>query len=158
VLQQQWRDVGVDIVFRNYNPAVLFGSPEQEGRLRSGKFDAALFGWVQQPDPSGMVQVYGSRFVPPDGQNMARYRNRSVDSLLALGAAQASPALRAHLFRQVEAILLRDMPVLPLVWILELDAVPARLRNFRPSPTSSGDTWNVHAWWLAADDAASPPQ
>ena len=157
VLQQQWREVGVDVVLRNYNPAVLFGSPEQDGRLRSGRFDAALFGWVQQPDPSGMVQIYGSRFVPPDGQNMARFRNRSVDSLLALGAGQAAPALRAHLFRQVEAILLREVPVLPLVWILELDAVPARLRNFRPSPTSSGDTWNVHEWWLAGDDAA-PPQ
>jgi len=157
VLQQQWREVGVDIVIRNYNPAVLFGSPERKGRLRTGEFQIALFGWVQQPDPSGMAQIYSSRFVPPEGQNMARFRNREADSLLALGAAQGSAQLRAHLFRQVEAVLLREVPVLPLVWLVELDAMPSRLRNFRPSPTSSGDTWNVRDWWLAADTQTPAP-
>jgi len=155
VLQQQWRDVGVDVVIRNYNPAVLFGSPEQGGRLRTGRFDIALFGWVQQPDPSGMVQIYGSRFVPPDGQNMARFRDRAVDSLLALGAAQGAAELRAHVFQQVESILLEQVPVVPLVWLVEVDAMPARLHGFRPSPTTSGDTWNVRDWWLAAAGTAA---
>jgi peptide/nickel transport system substrate-binding protein len=153
VLQQQWRDVGVDLQIRNYNPAVLFGSPEQEGRLRTGRFEIALFGWLQQPEPSGMMQVYGSQFIPPAGQNMARFRNRAADSLLALGAQQVALPLRAHLYRQVESILLREVPVVPLVWLVELDAMPARLRAFRPNPTSAGDTWNVHEWWLAADGA-----
>jgi peptide/nickel transport system substrate-binding protein len=156
VLQQQWRDVGVDVVIRNYNPAVLFGSPEQEGRLRTGRFEIALFGWQQQPEPSGMEQIYGSRWVPPAGQNMARFRNQKADSLLALGGAQASPALRAKLYREVEAILLREVPVIPLVWLVELDAMPARLRGFRPNPTGGGDTWNVRDWWLASDVAAAP--
>lgn len=146
VLQQQWRAVGADLAIRNFDAAALFGS---DGRLRTGKFEVALFGWGQPPDPSGMEVVYGSRFVPPDGQNMGRFRNARLDSLAALGARIPDGPERTRVVREIEDILLREMPVIPLVWHLEVDPMTERLQNYRPNPTSlAGDTWNVHAWWL----------
>jgi peptide/nickel transport system substrate-binding protein len=149
VLQQQWRAVGVDLEIRNYNASVLFGSAEKSGVLRSGRFDVALFGWGQPPDPSAMEVVYGSHYMPPDGQNMGRFRNAEFDSLAALGARLAAQELRIDVYRQIEAILIEEVPVIPLVWMIEVDPMTDRLHDFRPNPTSSaGDTWNVNEWWL----------
>jgi peptide/nickel transport system substrate-binding protein len=139
------------LVIRNHNAAVLFGSPEKAGKLRTGAFEIALFGWGQPPDPSAMEVVYGSKYLPPDGQNMGRFRNSELDSLAALGTRIAAQDLRVPIYRRIESILLRELPVIPLVWLVEADPMTVRLHNFRPNPTSSaGDTWNVHTWWLSA--------
>jgi peptide/nickel transport system substrate-binding protein len=144
VLQQQWRAVGVDLVIRNLVPDQLWPA------LREGKFQVALFGWGQPPDPAAMEVVYGSRFTPPQGQNFGRYRNASLDSLVALGTRIAAHELRVPVYHQVEAILQHDVPSLPLIWHLEVDPMTERLHNFRPNPTATaGDTWNVRDWWLA---------
>jgi len=149
VLQQQWRAIGADVTVKLYNPAVLFGSPESGGILRRGAFGAALFGWGQPPDPAGMQVVYGSDFAPPNGQNMGRFEHARLDTLVALGARVADPARRVPLYREVEAILLHEVPSVPLVWLVEIDVMTARLHGFRPNP-QSGDTWNAHAWWLTS--------
>jgi peptide/nickel transport system substrate-binding protein len=147
VLQQQWRAAGVEVTTRLYNAAALFGSPESGGVLRRGAFGAALFGWGQTPDPSAMQVVYGSDFAPPNGQNMGRYANPRLDSLVALGARVADPSRRIPIYRAVESILMHDVPVIPLVWQVEIDVMTSRLHGFRPNPLS-GDTWNAQAWWL----------
>lgn len=150
VLQQQWRQVGVDLALRTANPAVLFGSAESGGVLRNGNFDVALFGWGQSPDPTGMEVVYGSRFVPPAGQNMGRFRNAQLDSLAAVGSRLVDVRARVPVYREIGAILLREMPVVPLVWLIDIDPMTDRLQNYRPNPNGiAGDTWNVHTWWLS---------
>ena len=54
-----------------------------------------------------------------------------------------------------EAILLSEVPVIPLVWMIEADPMTDRLRGYRPSPTiTAGDTWNVQRWWLAAPSSS----
>jgi peptide/nickel transport system substrate-binding protein len=146
VLQQQWRQVGVDLSIRNYNGTVLFGS---EGPLRGGKFDMALFGWTQPVDPAAIEVIYGSKYVPPDGQNMGRFRNARFDSLAALGTHLVDPQQRTAVYRDIEALLLREMPVIPLVWLVELDPMTERLHEFRPNPSDAGNTWNVRNWWLS---------
>jgi peptide/nickel transport system substrate-binding protein len=150
VLQQQWRAVGVDLVIHNVGGEILFGSAEKEGMLRTARFQVALFGWGQPPDPAAMEVVYGSKFFPPQGQNFGRYRDAALDSLTALGTRITAQELRVPVYHQIEAILLRDMPVIPLVWHVEVDPMTTRLHNYRPNPiATAGDTWNVRDWWLA---------
>ncbi len=142
VLQQAWRAAGIDLQIHNYS------GPEFFEILTNGQFQIALFGWQQEPDPAPMDQVYGSHSMPPVGQNFARFRDARLDSLTALGKRQSAPVLRNRIYREVEGILAREVPALPLVWLTENDVVPAELRGFRPSPTSAPDTWNVPAWRL----------
>jgi peptide/nickel transport system substrate-binding protein len=145
VLQQQWKQLGVDLRIRNLPAPELFGD---RGPLRRGRFDLALYGWTQPVDPSAIQVVYGSDFVPPDGQNFGRFRNARFDSLAALGTRLVALEQRVPVYQAIEAVLLEQMPVIPLVWLVEADAMTARLREFRPNPTDAGDTWNVHRWWL----------
>jgi peptide/nickel transport system substrate-binding protein len=145
VLQQQWRAIGVDLVIENLSAPELFGD---RGPLRSGRFDLALYGWTQPVDPSAIQVIYGSRYIPPNGQNFGRFRDARFDSLAALGTQLVDPAQRVPVYREIEAVLLRQMPVIPLVWLVEADAMTTQLHEFRPNPTDAGDTWNVHRWWL----------
>ena len=142
VLQQEWRAVGVELAISNCSP------PEFFDKLTTGKFQIALFGFQQEPDPAPMDQVYGSRFTPENGQNFARFSDARVDSLLEAGKHERNRERRWTLYRDVERILGETQPLLPLVWLTELDVVPRALHGYRPNPTSAGDTYNVDEWWL----------
>ena len=139
VLQQQWKQVGVDLEIQNFEMNALVE------RLFEHKFDMALFGWMQQPDPSGIQAVYGSK----GPQNFGRFRNEQFDALAQKGQASFDRRERIDIYRELELILAREVPVIPLVWHHELDVMTQRLQNFRPNPTAVGDTWNVHEWWLS---------
>ena len=43
-------------------------------------------------------------------------------------------------------VLAEEAPVIPLLWVTQLDCMPASLENYRPNPTQSGDTWNANEW------------
>ena len=55
---------------------------------------------------------------------------------------------RKAVYDRVAEILLEEVPIIPLLWVTQLDAMPTALRNYRPNPTQSGDTWNASRWWL----------
>ena len=46
-------------------------------------------------------------------------------------------------------ILVEESPVIPLFWYTPLNPCTARLRNFKPNPTQSADTWNAALWYLS---------
>ena len=83
------------------------------------------------------------------GQNFGKFSNRRLDALARLGGTTSNLDQRIAIYREIEEILLREVPSIPLVWRVELDAMPERLQNFRPNPTAVQDTWNVAAWWLS---------
>jgi peptide/nickel transport system substrate-binding protein len=139
VLQQEWRLVGADVQIRNFEMRALIE------KLHGGEFDAAVFGWNQQPDPSAIAAVYGSN----GPQNFGRWASARFDSLAAAGAATFDAAARRGIYRSIEEILLREVPAVPIVWHQELDVMTQALHNYRPNPGDAGDTWNVHEWWLA---------
>ncbi|MFQ5600683.1 MAG: ABC transporter substrate-binding protein, partial [Candidatus Krumholzibacteriia bacterium] len=143
ILQQQWRRVGVDLVIQNHDFGVVIE------KLVSGDFETALFGWGQSPDPAGIEVVYGTGFAPPNGQNMGRFSNARFDELAARGTRVADHRERIEIYREIQEILLRNVPAIPLVWAVELDPMTERLQNFHPNPTDAGDTWNVHEWRLS---------
>jgi peptide/nickel transport system substrate-binding protein len=139
VLQQQWKQIGVDLHIRNLEMNALVE------RLFEHEFDVALFGWTQQPDPGGIQGVYGS-----DGpQNFGRFENEEFDRLAQEGSVTFDHHKRVEIYRQMEWILAQEVPAIPLVWHHEIDVMTERLHGFRPNPTAVGDTWNVHEWWVS---------
>jgi ABC-type transport system substrate-binding protein len=138
-LQQQWKQIGIALTIRNFEMNALID------RLFEHQFDLALFGWTQQPDPSGIQGVYGSK----GPQNFGRFSNPQFDSLAREGQLNFDRQERIDIYREIELILAREVPAIPLVWHYEIDVMTQRLQNFRPNPTAAGDTWNVHQWWLS---------
>ncbi|HET6347580.1 MAG TPA: peptide ABC transporter substrate-binding protein [Candidatus Krumholzibacteria bacterium] len=149
VLRDQWRQVGVDLVVSNYGPTVLYGTYEDGGILKRGKFDVAMYAWLSSPAPSRREALYASTSIPPYGQNHPRFVNGELTQLLEAGSTEGDTAKREAIYRQVQDILVDQAPVVPLFWYTAIDPVTVRLQNFRPNATQSTDTWNASQWYLS---------
>ena len=148
VLREQFRAIGVDLAVKNYSPGELYASWDEGGILRRGKFDMALYAALMPPDPSTKEGTYSAAFIPPSGQNFTRIRNERLTRLLAEGSGTVGFAERKKIYDEISRIVADESPAIPLLWVTQLDVMPAALVNYRPNPTQSGDTWNANEWWL----------
>jgi peptide/nickel transport system substrate-binding protein len=148
VLREQLSRVGIDLRIRNHHPTVMFASWDDRGILKRGRFDLALYAFLTPPDPSTKEGSYSIDFIPPAGQNNSRFRHEELTGLLSEGSATVGFKERKKIYDKVARILAEELPVIPLLWVTQLDAMPASLENYRPNPTQSGDTWNAAQWRL----------
>ena len=154
VLQKQLSGIGIDLKIRNYHPTVLFASWDDRGILKRGEFDLALYAFLTPPDPSTKEGSYSADFVPPKGQNNSRFRDDEMTRLLSAGSATVGFEERKKIYDKIARILADELPVIPLLWVTQLDAMPAALENYKPNPTQSGDTWNAAQWRLKGGEEA----
>lgn len=148
--RRQWRDAGIELRIEKLPATAIFGAAG--GRLAAGTFDLALIASGSRPDPDTSFR-WRSDQVPPYGQNRSRYRSPRVDRLLAAGLTTLEPGPRATIYHDLQAQLSLDLPVVPLLYWVGIDATSARLRGFRPNPTIRGNLWNAWSWSL---DSAKP--
>jgi len=148
VLMEQYREVGIDLSIRNYNSTVLYGTYQDGGVLKRGKFDMAMYAWLSSPEPATKQALYSQNNIPPNGQNNPRFRNERVSQLLQQGSNELDKATRIKIYHEISDILVKESPVIPLFWYTSLNPCTTRLKNFRPNPTQSADTWNAATWYL----------
>jgi peptide/nickel transport system substrate-binding protein len=151
VLKEQYRKIGVDLTVRNYHPTVMYASYDEGGVLKRGKFDIALYAILTPPDPSTKEGSYSKEFLPPVGQNFSRIAHDELSELLARGSRLMLFEERRPVYERVDGILAVEVPMIPLLWVTQLDAMPEGLNGYRPNPTQSGDSWNANEWWLDAE-------
>lgn len=127
---------------------------------RTGDWELALTGW--EPDWYGnnartyLQPLFDSRDVPEDGDwgaNFGRYRNERVNELLTAALTSADEQRAGELFREVEAEVLRDAAIVPVLFAHQYWFHSTRVRNWLPYPVLNGDLTNL---WLA-DDARGEP-
>jgi peptide/nickel transport system substrate-binding protein len=147
VIQQQLSEIGIQVDIQNHNATAFFAPFEQDGVLKKAKFDMALYAWITSPDPD-KKSLYHSSQRPPDGQNHPRLKNARLDQLLDQGLHELDDAKRKPIYDEVQELLATQVPMTPIVWRADIDAMTVRLQNFKPNPTQNGDTWNVWEWSL----------
>jgi peptide/nickel transport system substrate-binding protein len=145
--RRQWQDAGIELAIEKRGASELFGSAASGGRLAKGTFDLCLMASVSRPDPDTSFR-WRSDQVPPAGQNRARYRNPLVDKLLEQGQRTIDRAARKPIYAKLAEQLTLDLPVLPLLYWVGIDATSQRLEGYRPNPTLRGNLWNVWEWKL----------
>ena len=148
VLAEQYRAIGVELKIRNYHPAVLFASYDEGGILKRGAFDLALYAFLAPPDPSTKEGSYSAAFIPPTGQNFSRINDERLTELLSKGSKTVSFERRKAIYDEIAEILALEVPIIPLLWVTQLDAMPNTMHGYRANPTQSGDTWNANEWWI----------
>lgn len=78
--------------------------------LRRHDFDLGLIGGSHGPDPANLEIRFGAR----GKQQFMGYADPVLDRLLASGARQTDPALRARAYDQAQALLAQTLPAAPL--------------------------------------------
>jgi peptide/nickel transport system substrate-binding protein len=149
VLREQYRDVGIDLSIRNYNSTLLYGTYQDGGILKRGKFDIVMYAWLSSPEPATKEALYSYKNIPPNGQNNPRFHHEGISQLLQQGSNELDEAKRIKIYHEISNILVDESPVIPLFWYTSLNPCTTRLKNFKPNPTQSADTWNAATWYLS---------
>jgi oligopeptide transport system substrate-binding protein len=118
--------------------------------VRAGEVPVFRLGWeVTVPDPAAYLRpLFDSSQVGLD--NLSQYAEPEVDDLL--DAARRAPGERQRLatYREAEARILEDMPVLPLLWYRHSAVVDREVQDLVYSPLGR---MNLDRVWLDPDAA-----
>ncbi len=109
ILQQQLRAAGIDLTLRSTEFGTFYGD------VTHGAFQMYALRWIgSNEDPDIFSYAFASSQFPPTGGNRGRYSNPQVDALLRSAAATPDQQARRTAYVQVQQILSRELPAIPL--------------------------------------------
>ena len=144
LIQENLRDVGIELNVRNFPANLLFAAPGAAGILSNGKFDIALYGWTFSPDPDD-TDTLGPDSVPPYGVNYTFYRDADIGRWQEGGRTHYARAERLPYYWKIQERIHDEVPFHTINWQSPINAVNTDLRNFRPVPAVA-DLWNAYEW------------
>ena len=140
ILQQQLRDVGIDLGIRSSEFGTFYAD------ITRGAFQLYALRWIgANEDPDIFRYCFGSSMAPPHGGNRGHFSSSLVDALLAEAAASTDRTERERVYVQLQQVLAEQLPMIPL-WYPNNEIVhTVRLHGITPSPSGSF-TWLEKAW------------
>jgi peptide/nickel transport system substrate-binding protein len=132
IIQQNLRDVGIELDVRTYEFATLFAD------VLKGNFQLFTLQWVggALADPDILRRVFQSSPVPPLGFNRGFFSDARVDRLLEAAAVSSDMEERKRLYGEVQNIVSVELPYISL-WHKTNVAVASRtLAGIRVLPTA----------------------
>ncbi len=144
--QRDWHDVGIDAQIKLYPASLFFASYGAGGIVQRSKFDVAFFAWLNGTDPDDSTQFMCDQ-IPPAGQNVYRYCNRALDAAEHVALASNDRATRAKAYRDVQAMLARDVPMIVPWFVRRISVKNDDLQNYRPAHAVTS-WWNAWEWTI----------
>ncbi|WP_159992432.1 peptide ABC transporter substrate-binding protein [Roseomonas sp. 18066] len=145
LLQQDWRDIGVDMTIRNAPSATLWGD-----FWRLSQFQSIIVGMIvpiaSDPSPSNRFGSWAIQARGGVGINTFQYDNPEVDRLLREGVAVLDRDARKQRYFQIQDIIRRDLPFLPLSQGVVFEGVKTRLEGYKPNLSYRVNLWNLREW------------
>jgi peptide/nickel transport system substrate-binding protein len=134
ILQNEWRRVGIDLELRSLEFATFYAD------ITRGTFQLYTLRWVgANNDPDFFEYAFGSKKIPPAGANRGRYRNAELDSLVERARIEPDREKRRAIYSQVQQIIARDLPYLPLWFQDNISVHRHRVENLHLGPGGDYD-------------------
>ncbi len=143
---QYERAVGADVTLKQFNVTQFVAPAGEGGPVYGGKFNLALYPFVNGDDPDTTDQFACSN-VPPHGYNKSRICDPRIDALLRQGQQTFDIGKRKAIYARLQRVLQQELPIVLLYSRNEVDVFTDRLRG--QSVSLDGTWWNVGAWHLA---------
>ena len=154
LLQQNFMDIGAEMVIDNARTADLFGTWQQGGRWSHGEYDMGLWSHgLRVPDPEVSNRYLCSEIATEENQSGSQwyhYCNPEVDALLIEQASTFDPERRTEIIFQIQEILNEDAYWIWLYAANLIYSAPAALNNFVLHPFQNF-YWNPQEWEWAAE-------
>lgn len=96
--------------------------------------------WTQRPDPDGLLSIL---FASDGYANSTDYNNPKVDALLAEAAGTFDQPKRQALYKEAQAIILEDLPYVPIYFSVEYAAMRTDVMGFEWTPDQIPRFYNV---------------
>ncbi|TMQ24702.1 MAG: peptide ABC transporter substrate-binding protein [Candidatus Rokuibacteriota bacterium] len=145
LLQQQWRQIGVEMKINNKPAAVLFGD-----FYRMSKFETIVIGMGMGSDPEHSFRLH-SKYIPAKGglgRNSIAYENPEVDRLLDAGVRDLDREKRKTAYFRLQEVLADEVPYLPIYHFVNIRGTRKGLEGFRPNSNMQEYPWNTNEWWI----------
>ncbi|MCB5176530.1 MULTISPECIES: peptide ABC transporter substrate-binding protein [Microvirga] len=122
-IADQWKQIGVETSFINTDGKTHFA------HLRDGgDFDIARYGWIADySDPNNFLFLLKS---DNKGFNYGKYNNPEFDKLLEQAAKELDLTKRADIMKKAEAILMKDMPWIPIMYYGKSNLISPKIKGF----------------------------
>jgi len=128
ILVRDLAAVGIDMELQANEWGVFFAD------IKQGNFDLYSLSGVGINDPDWYSFVMHSASQPPHGANRERYSDPTMDALLDAGRGTLDPAIRASLYRSVQHLAARDLPLVPLWYQHNVTVRGANVRGWSMEP------------------------
>lgn len=124
-IQEMWR-TGLGIEVEPVNKEWKVYLKQQKAM----EFDISRSGWLgDYPDPASFLELMTSS----SGNNQTGYTNPKYDKLFALSAKEVDPAKRRKLLQDAEALILEDLPVIPIYTYSSFGFLRPEVKGFEPN-------------------------
>ncbi len=139
------RKIGVTVTLKQYNITQFVAPANLGGPVYGGKFQMALYPFVNGDDPD-VTDQFACRNVPPNGYNKSRICDPQIDALLRAGRETYDIGKRKAIYMALERRLYAELPIALINQRREVDAFTQRLQG--QTTSLSGAFWNVAHWRL----------
>lgn len=133
VIQAQLARAGIEVEVRSYDWGTFYGD------IKAGRFQLYSLSWVGIRTPDIFRYVFHCDSVPPEGANRGRYCSADADRLIEAARAQPDLDRQAGLYRALQALLLRDLPYVPLWYEDQVLAARIGVSGYRLAPDGNYD-------------------
>jgi peptide/nickel transport system substrate-binding protein len=145
-LQDQWKQIGIDITIKNEPARVFFGET-----VRKAKYPAlAMFAWISSPDHPPR-SVLHSEEIPTlengwSGQNASGFKSDAIDAALDSIKTEFDFEKRKALMKVIQQEYAKEVPAIPLYLRAQIAVVPKQIRNYRLSGHQFYSTLRAEYW------------
>ena len=139
------RKIGIAVTLKQYNITQFVAPANLGGPVYGGKFQMALYPFVNGDDPDATDQ-FACRNVPPNGYNKSRICDPQIDALLRSGRETYDMGKRKQIYTALQRRLYAELPIALIYQRRQVNAFSKRLRG--QTTSLSGAFWNVAQWRL----------
>lgn len=130
VIQQDLKQVGIDLDVRSYEFATLYAD------VLKGNFQLFTLQWVGVSDPDMLRRVFHSKQMPPNGFNRGYYENPEVDRLIDAAMAATTDEERRRLYVQAQQIIAEDAPYISLWYKTNVAVSRTQIEGVKLTPSA----------------------
>ncbi|GAC1419979.1 MAG: peptide ABC transporter substrate-binding protein [Candidatus Velthaea sp.] len=141
-MQQQLRDVGIDLTIKNYPASVLFA---QNGPLYGGRYDLSFSIDTNGPEPDN-AGSWSGHYVPPHGANTSFLDDPVITAASEDALKTFDRAQRKALYQREEERIHELVPAIFVYWEMSSVATNTDLRNYTPAEYDMAALWNSYEW------------
>lgn len=115
----------------------LYQWTEYKAKVKQGEGDIIFYGWTgDNGDADNFLSLFDSNEIK-SSLNASKYTNSQVDELLKKGRVTQNGDERNNIYKQIQEIVTKDAPWVPISHAKTLAATTSKVKNFKLHPTGS---------------------